>query len=60
MPLFSLTFEKVEKLQAELNQRVQSREALVNKEVAAMWREDLDKFLEVYEEMNEIELRLIN
>ncbi|CAK64327.1 unnamed protein product (macronuclear) [Paramecium tetraurelia] len=60
MPLFSLTYEKVEKLQEELNQRVQSREALVNKEISLMWREDLDKFLEAYEEMNEIELRLIN
>lgn len=32
----------------------------MNKEIAVMWREDLDKFLEAYEEMVEIELRLIN
>lgn len=32
----------------------------MRKNISDMWREDLDKFLEVYDEMNEIELKLIN
>jgi DNA topoisomerase-2 len=60
LPLFSLTYEKVKKLEEELMLRLNAREKLVNKNISEMWREDLDKFLEVYEEMNEIELRLIN
>ncbi|CAD8156514.1 unnamed protein product [Paramecium pentaurelia] len=60
MPLFSLTNEKVVKLEEELNSKLQAKDKLQNKEIADMWIEDLNKFLEAYDEMVNIENKLIN
>ena len=57
MPLSSLTHEKVESLQSEAQEKKKEVEALKSTTEAEMWIQDLDTFLDAYEEFEEEETR---
>ena len=50
MPIISLTKERAEKMKQEYLDKVEERKVLEKKSVQKIWIEDLDEFLESYEE----------
>eukprot|EP01022_Parablepharisma_sp_SALTPOND_P022414 TRINITY_DN454_c0_g1_i1.p1 TRINITY_DN454_c0_g1~~TRINITY_DN454_c0_g1_i1.p1 ORF type:complete len:1487 (+),score=235.64 TRINITY_DN454_c0_g1_i1:2224-6684(+) len=55
MPLWSLTYEKVEELLAEKNKKKEMLDSLAKKTEAELWEEDLDNFLKVLDEVEKEE-----
>jgi len=56
MPIYSLTEEKVEEIQKQMNEKRNEYKALAKKSIHDLWNEDLDNFeeeLTKYEEKEE-------
>ena len=60
MPMISMTLEKVKKLEKQLEEKTQEIASLRKKTVQNMWVQDLDKFLEVLEEVEADEIAEFN
>jgi DNA topoisomerase-2 len=53
MPLWSLTYEKVESLKAEYLKKSQELQVLIGTSIEEMYSKDLDDFIQAYSELEE-------
>ncbi len=55
MPMWTLTYEKVEELKKQVAQKEIEIQELKNTSEKTMWKKDLNKFIEVLDEVEEQE-----
>ena len=57
MPIWNLTYEKLEELKRQLENTERELESLRLKKIETMWNDDLDKFMEVLDQVEETQER---